>query len=810
MLQNIFSTILNMSFTASVVFLLIIFMRWIFINRLPKKLNYALWLIVLIRLVLPISLPSVFSIFNAIPAYKATVVQASQDYSKDYNISYVTDFDSTSHQESISFPLNNPSNNTSSNSIPMKQDKSVNVKHNMLQSLLPLISWVWLFVALSFLVFCICLYYRSFRKLENAVLFKHDYLLIPCMQKLNLKRKIQVYTSDIINTPVVCGLIKVRIILPLKLIQDLKEVELKYIITHELIHIKRLDYVIKPLSTIVLCIHWFNPLMWLAFILSQKDMENSCDETVMSVFDDDIRSEYATSLINLAVNQNALLNSALLAFGESHIKSRIKSIMRFKKPSVLLSILSIFAFVIICSILLTNSKYGRFDERKYTTFLAEEKNKRFEAVVSEYYTSINPNNVGTQKIYNITSVYEEDYAAHYLVLAENYNEEGVADTVLFLIDESYNILATAPGNIPLSPCFSANIIRYMGKSIIYGNFKDKKRNPENDLVTDVQINHIHIWFDDETEISSAVSMSEGYIFIVDTLSKIKDIEVYNDNLKIQSNLNESFYTEQNITVKDSQLELASTFTNQTISPSVPSNIKLNLLNKIEAMRDMGPGVGPWRVAYYNANDERIIFYNYAHIVACDISEKNKGIYSIIETNSLNIGSYQGSVISMLYPSSDAMFCIVGAGCWETDYSDKEMNTYLLNFYDSSAQKLEANFNMANSTVEWYRNMHSSTLLLWYASIRNKETEIIWDVEKSQRLESIPNGSRLEVIDNKYIKALDIDTQYTYLNWLEKDENTVIGVPYSNEAVFGELKLTDFEIIELDLGKGTEKVLYKIE
>lgn len=121
-------------------------------------------------------------------------------------------------------------------------------------------------------------------------------------------------------------------------------------------HIKRYDYVLKPLSMLALCIHWFNPLMWVSFILSQKDMEMSCDEKVISVFDDDIKIEYANLLIKIAVKQNILLNSAFLAFGESNIKGRINGVMNFKKTRFWVSSVTIFIFVVIGIVLLTNDQ----------------------------------------------------------------------------------------------------------------------------------------------------------------------------------------------------------------------------------------------------------------------------------------------------------------------------------------------------------------------------------------------------------------------------------------------------------------------
>jgi hypothetical protein len=203
-------------------------------------------------------------------------------------------------------------------------------------------------------------YIHARNKLKTSVLYRCDFLLCQCSQRVKLKRKIRVYTSDWVQTPIVCGLIQPGIILPAIFERDLSESEINHIIIHELIHIKRFDYLIKPSSVLALCIHWFNPIIWLGFILSQKDMEMSCDEKVISVLGHDIRNEYATSLIRLAVKQNRMLDCGLLAFDENNIKSRIKRIMNFKKPGFWMVTVSIVLLIALGVILLTNGS-GQFD-----------------------------------------------------------------------------------------------------------------------------------------------------------------------------------------------------------------------------------------------------------------------------------------------------------------------------------------------------------------------------------------------------------------------------------------------------------------
>ena len=185
---------------------------------------------------------------------------------------------------------------------------------------------------------------------------------------MGLKRNIEMYASDKISTPIVFGLIRPKIILPVNTAENSNESELRYIVTHELVHIKRFDNIIKILWVISLSIYWFNPIIWLGFIISQKDMEMSCDEKVLTLNNGDIRSEYASSLINLAAKQNILFNGGILAFGESNIKERIKRIMKFRKPRFTIVIITVVLLSVIGSSLLTNG--NKKAEKKNTNISA--------------------------------------------------------------------------------------------------------------------------------------------------------------------------------------------------------------------------------------------------------------------------------------------------------------------------------------------------------------------------------------------------------------------------------------------------------
>lgn len=362
MLENIFTTMLNMSITASVAAVLIFFFRWILDNKVPKIFSYVLWFIVLVRMLIPFSFSSTFSIFNVVPVFETLVTQISQQYVIDQNMQYTADYQNISQEKanSIDSKVLNNNNNIDHLDFTPSQELSADPKH----ILTFIAARIWLAGMIALLLLSIFLYFYTSRRLNIAILYKNDHLFSESCQKLRLNRKVKFYTSDNVYTPVVYGLIKPCIILPTALEQNCNKSELQYIIEHELIHIRRLDYIIKPLWMFSLCIHWFNPILWLSFILFLKDMEMSCDERVIKANDNDIRSEYATLLIKLAVKQNTLINSKILAFGESNIKNRIKKIMSFRKPALWLNLAAIIFIIIFGVILLTNGQHNQINKKE--------------------------------------------------------------------------------------------------------------------------------------------------------------------------------------------------------------------------------------------------------------------------------------------------------------------------------------------------------------------------------------------------------------------------------------------------------------
>lgn len=305
-MKDLFSQVLNMSLTASVMIVLVILAR-LALKRAPKIYSYALWSVVLFRLLCPVSLPSPVSLLGALDA------PVAEHESRITTVVYFqpeTPFQTVRDPEQEARPL--PVEERDSAGANLEEGT---VSHNAV-SLMEILAVTWLAGAVGLYALGIGNYLRFRRKLRYA-----------------WKVKGNVYLLDHIDTPFAAGILRPRIYLP----SDLPEDQRTYIVAHERCHIRRLDLVTRGLSFAALCLHWFNPLVWLAFVLSGRDMEMSCDEAVIRQLGPDIRRAYSQSLLNLSAG-GRLFHGAPLAFGEGDTGSRIRNLARWRKPTIGVSI----------------------------------------------------------------------------------------------------------------------------------------------------------------------------------------------------------------------------------------------------------------------------------------------------------------------------------------------------------------------------------------------------------------------------------------------------------------------------------------
>ncbi|WP_058304511.1 M56 family metallopeptidase [Gorillibacterium timonense] len=297
-MRGFFIELLNMSLSASFVALIVMLIR-LPLRKAPKIYSYVLWAVVLFRLVCPFTFQLPVS---AVPVQPQAI---------PHNIVYS---ESPSIQSGL--PVVDQAVNTAiERSLPpASPSKSV----NPIQIALEIGSYLWLAGFLALLIYGMTSYLHIKKRVMTAIRV-HD----------------NIYETDLIQTPFVLGLIRPKIYIP----TGLGEQELEYVIEHERTHIKRFDYLIKPIAFLVACFHWFNPLVWISYALMARDMELSADESVMKRYDEDIRGRYSHSLLALSVKKSGLLSP--LAFGETGVKKRVKNVLQYKKPAFWVSVVSV-------------------------------------------------------------------------------------------------------------------------------------------------------------------------------------------------------------------------------------------------------------------------------------------------------------------------------------------------------------------------------------------------------------------------------------------------------------------------------------
>lgn len=295
-MEQLFLRILNMSLTAGITILAVLIIRFM-LKKAPKIFSYALWAVVLFRLLCPFSFSSAVSLLGVLRA-----PQAEQG-----KIEYIPENIGLMEQPSVNLPV--PAmENAVNESLPAA---NIEASVNPMQIVTYIGACVWLLGIIIMLAYGVVTYLKLRSRLKKAV---HD--------------RDNIFIASDISTPFVCGILAPKIFLPLAL----RDEEKQYILLHEQIHIKRGDHILRSISFFALCLHWFNPLVWIAFFTSGKDMEMSCDEAVIRKVGSSVKKEYSASLLSLASGRK-IVTGIPLAFGEGETGSRIKNILKYKKPA---------------------------------------------------------------------------------------------------------------------------------------------------------------------------------------------------------------------------------------------------------------------------------------------------------------------------------------------------------------------------------------------------------------------------------------------------------------------------------------------
>lgn len=397
-MEALFLKLLNMSITASWLVLAVILLR-LLLKKAPKWLTVSLWSLVALRLVFPFSIESIFSLIPSAEPIPQDIV-----YSPAPTINTGIDAFNTVVNPIISESL-----------APTPSDSA-----NPLQIVSAIATAVWL------AGICVMLTYSLV-----------SYLYLRKKVSVSLKKSGNIYYCDNVDTPFILGVISPRVYLP----SGLSDSNAAYVIRHEEAHLKRLDHLWKPLGFAILSVYWFNPVLWIAYILLCRDIELACDERVIKDFDTHEKKGYSRALVECSVHRRTVL-ACPLAFGEVGVKGRIKSVLNYKKPAFWIIVAALIASIVLAVCFLTDPyKDDSIDKIAYQKGYTIIEQTDYELTLTI------PQSVISDKAYTEEGLhFDDDQVVAYqndttkIYLESIYPVSGSSDTVWLNFDMSYDNL----------------------------------------------------------------------------------------------------------------------------------------------------------------------------------------------------------------------------------------------------------------------------------------------------------------------------------------------------------------------------------
>ena len=361
-------SLLQMSFSGAILILAIVVIRALAINRLPKKTFLALWGVALLRLLIPLSLPSMFSVYSVI-GHRTSAMQAVQQ-------TPVANFIPVTPTQAMTMLSSTAGINETGSSTPI---------------------WtvIWAVGALICFLFFAISYIRCRREFQTSLPVENDFVKSWLITH-KIKRQIAIRQSSRICAPLTYGFLRPVILMPKG--TDWNDTKsLPYVLAHEYVHIRRFDAFTKLVLVVALCIHWFNPLVWAMYILANRDIELSCDEVVVRLFGTGNKSIYARMLISMEETKSGL-TPLCNSFSKNAIEERVTAIMKIKKTSFIATCVAVVLVAGVMVAFATSAAAGnnRLSPVPNTGFTNEEYNKLFalqldgyeDMTVSEFRTQI--------------------------------------------------------------------------------------------------------------------------------------------------------------------------------------------------------------------------------------------------------------------------------------------------------------------------------------------------------------------------------------------------------------------------------------
>ncbi len=426
-MADIFLKIVNMSISACWIVLAILLFRLVLIKA-PKWINCVLWGIAGLRLVMPFSFESVFSLVPS--AETITKVPDSPRPQIDSGVTIIdnqiNDYLQGNYFEGVTRPVGN------------------------FVDISTIFAIIWIIGIAALLIYTIISCLRLKGKIGTAVLLRDN-----------------IYQSEAVVSPFVLGIIKPKIYLPF----NMNGQDMDHVIAHEQAHIRRKDYLWKPLGFLILTLHWFNPMVWLGYILLCRDIELACDEKVVKELDNEQRADYSEALLACSVNRR-MIAACPLAFGEVGVKDRIKSVLNYKKPAFWIIVVAIIVSIIVAVCFLTNpisDRLANIEGGKLDAYITEQTAVMISDGETHKY-------VGAVKDDMLKKLFDIKISRNEVSLSRDEGRDKNNTLILNILTEESDILTSFVGGIYVH--FNADFSQVWVNDGVKPTYSYKVKNPE--------------------------------------------------------------------------------------------------------------------------------------------------------------------------------------------------------------------------------------------------------------------------------------------------------------------------------------------
>ena len=326
---TVFLTLLHMSLAASALVVVVVVLR-LLLKRAPKAIHCALWAMVALRLLLPFSVESSFSLIPQDVADRELLTEWQDDYVGDVTVIYD---DSALYRDAVAAGREPFADGEGGYYVVTAPDR-LDAPDTVETAVLPILGWVWLAGCIAMLLYAAVSFFRIRKRVQ-----------------LSLPLRDNIWRCEAVDSPFILGFFRPNIYLP----YDMDEGQAQYVIAHEEAHLRRRDHWWKPLGFLLLAVYWFNPLLWVAYILLCRDIELACDERVIRDMDASAKKAYSEALLSCSLPRH-MVAACPLAFGEVGVKKRIASVLNYRKPAFWVLVVAILACVVVAVCFLTSPK----------------------------------------------------------------------------------------------------------------------------------------------------------------------------------------------------------------------------------------------------------------------------------------------------------------------------------------------------------------------------------------------------------------------------------------------------------------------